>query len=152
MFCLSKGLGAPVGSMLAGTREAIGRGRLLRKRLGGGMRQAGVLAAAGLVALETMTARLADDHANARLLAEGLGRIPGIRVDRSTVQTNIVIFDVSGTGMPAGEISRRLREQGVLINAVNAALMRAVTHYDVSRGDCERALETLAAVAASGRV
>ena len=152
MFCLSKGLGAPVGSMLAGTREAIGRGRLLRKRLGGGMRQAGVLAAAGLVALETMTARLAEDHANARLLAEGLGRIPGIRVDLSTVQTNIVIFDVSGTGMPAGEISRLLREQGVLINAVNAALMRAVTHYDVSRGDCEGALETLAAVAASARV
>lgn len=151
MFCLSKGLGAPVGSMLAGTREAIDRGRLYRKRLGGGMRQAGVLAAAGLVALGQMTTRLAGDHANARLLAEGLALIPGIRVDMRTVETNIVIFDVSGTGIPAAEISRRLREQGVLINPVNAGLMRAVTHYDVSRGDCERAVQALAAAAAPAR-
>lgn len=148
MFCLSKGLGAPAGSLLAGTREAIERGRLYRKRLGGGMRQAGVLAAAGLIALEEMPTRLAEDHANARLLAEGCSRIPGIRVDPAAVATNIVILDVSGSGLEAREISRRLKERGVLINPVNAALMRAVTHYDVDRAACQRALEALAEVMA----
>ncbi len=146
MFCLSKGLGAPVGSLLAGTREAMERGRLYRKRLGGGMRQAGVLAAAGLIALEEMPARLAEDHANARLLAEGCARISGIRVGPAA--TNIVMLDVSGSGMEAREISRRLKERGVLINPVNAVLLRAVTHYGVDRAACQRALETLAEVMA----
>jgi threonine aldolase len=146
MFCLSKGLGAPVGSMLVGSAEAIGRGRLYRKRLGGGMRQAGVLAAAGLIALEQMPARLCEDHENARLLAEGLQRIPGIAVPHS-VQTNIVIFDVGATGIPTAEFSARLKARGVLMNGVTGTLMRLVTHYDVSRAACERALEIVAETA-----
>src|SRR5215469_14740139 len=113
MFCLSKALGAPVGSLLAGPAEAIARGRLYRKRLGGGMRQAGVLAAAGLVALEETPPRLINDHANAKLLAEGLARIPGITLKPADVMTNIVICDVSGTRLASAEISARLRERGV---------------------------------------
>ena len=140
MFCLSKGLGAPVGSMLVGTSDDMARARLYRKRLGGGMRQAGVLAAAGWIALEQMPARLAQDHANARRMAEGLANIPGIQIDPSKVQTNIVIFDVSGTGRTSAEISARLKERGVLINGVNPRCMRLVTHMDVAAADCERAL------------
>ncbi len=140
MFCLSKGLCAPVGSLLVGTREAIDRGRRLRKRLGGGMRQVGVLAAAGLIALEEMPKRLHEDHANARFLAEGFKRIPGIDVDLTTVETNIVVFDVSGTGIAAADISARLKARSVLINAVNPRQMRAVTHHDVDRASCETAL------------
>jgi threonine aldolase len=147
MFCLSKGLGAPVGSMLAGTAEAMAQARLYRKRLGGGMRQAGVLAAAGLIALEQTPRHLAEDHRNARAMAQALARIPGIRVP-GRVETNIVIFDVSGTGLPAPEVSAQLKKRGVLINAVNAGWMRLVTHYDVNRGDCDRALAALSAVAA----
>jgi len=146
MFCLSKGLGAPAGSMLVGTREAIDRGRRLRKRLGGGMRQVGVLAAAGLIALDEMPQRLGEDHANARLLAEGFKQIPGIDVDLATVETNIVIFDVSGTGIAAPEISARLKARGVLINAVNPRLMRAVTHFDAGRAACETALRVMGEV------
>lgn len=142
MFCLSKGLSAPVGSMLAGAAEDIARGRLYRKRLGGGMRQAGVLAAAGLIALEEMPARLGEDHANARFLADGLARLPGVRVIHE-VQTNIVIFDVGGTGIGVNEFSARLKARGVLINGVSGTLMRLVTHNDVSRSDCEAALEAL---------
>jgi threonine aldolase len=144
MFCVSKALGAPVGSLLAGSAEAIARGRLYRKRLGGGMRQAGVLAAAALVALEETPKRLADDHANAKFLAEGLARIPGIAVDLDKVVTNIVIFDVSGTGLASAEISSRLKQRGVLMNGINEQLMRAVTHYDVDRAGCEQALEAIA--------
>ena len=143
MFCLSKALGAPVGSMLAGPADSIARGRLYRKRLGGGMRQAGVLAAAGLVALDRTPPRLCDDHANARYLAEGLARIPGIQVDPAAVATNIVVFDVSATGVAGAEISARLKDQGVRINAINPLKMRAVTHYDVTREECAEALETL---------
>lgn len=145
MFCLSKGLGAPVGSLLAGPADAVARGRLYRKRLGGGMRQAGVLAAAGLVALEETPKRLADDHCNAKFLAESLCRIRGIQVDPSKVITNILIFNVAGTGLTAAEISLRLKQRGVLINGINEREMRAVTHYDVDRGACEQALEALAA-------
>ena len=144
MFCLSKALGAPVGSMLAGPAESIAKARLLRKRLGGGMRQAGVLAAAGLIALEETPKRLPEDHANARFLAEGLARIPGIQAWPHKVVTNIVIFDVSGTGHASAEISARLKTRGVLINPVNERLMRAVTHYDVDRAACARALEAFA--------
>jgi threonine aldolase len=143
MFCLSKGLGAPVGSMLVGTKDAMSRGRLYRKRLGGGMRQSGVLAAAGLIALEEMPKRLHEDHQNARFMAETLANFPGIQIDLSTVQTNILIFDVSGTGQASAELSRRFRESGVLINGVNAAKMRIVTHCDVTRADCERALQVI---------
>ncbi len=146
MFCLSKGLGAPVGSMVAGTAEAMARGRLYRKRLGGGMRQAGVLAAAGLIALEQMPARLAEDHENARFLAEELARIPGIRITHR-VETNIVIFDISATGQSSAEISAALKVRGILINGVNPVLMRAVTHYDVDRAACERAIEAIGQVA-----
>ncbi|HXG66118.1 MAG TPA: low-specificity L-threonine aldolase [Blastocatellia bacterium] len=140
MFCLSKGLGAPVGSLIVGSGEFIEEAKLVRKMLGGGMRQAGVLAAAGLVALEKMTARLEEDHANASLLARGLAQIPGVKIDPEKAQTNIVIFDISGTGLSTGEFSRRLKERGVLANGINDREMRMVTHNDVSRQDCERAL------------
>jgi threonine aldolase len=148
MFCLSKALGAPVGSMLAGTAEDIARGRLYRKRLGGGMRQAGVLAAAGLIALEQSPRHLIEDHRNARLMAQGLARIPGIQIDPAKVQTNIVIFDVSATGLSGAEVSTRLKQQGVLINPIGATTMRLVTHYDVDREGCEIALAALAEVTA----
>ncbi len=140
MFCLSKGLGAPVGSMLVGKAEAMDRGRLYRKRLGGGMRQAGVLAAAGLIALEKMPARLPEDHANARFLAEGLARIEGLRIDPAKVQTNILFFDVSSTGLDSSRFSKGLKDRGVLANPVGPDSIRMVTHYDVSRSQCETAL------------
>ena len=107
MFCLSKGLGAPVGSMLAGSREFIDRAVPVRRMLGGGMRQVGVLAAAGLVALEKMTTRLEEDHANAQFLARGIAGIGGVKIDPERVQTNIVVFDVSGTGQTTGGHSPR---------------------------------------------
>jgi len=144
MFCLSKGLGAPAGSILAGPADLIARGRLYRKRLGGGMRQAGVLAAACLVALEKMPRRLFDDHCNAKFLAEGLSRIPGITVDPARVQTNIVVFDISGTGLAPAVISARLKERGVLLNGINERQMRAVTHYDSGREACAQALAAMA--------
>jgi threonine aldolase len=146
MFCLSKGLGAPVGSLLVGSKELIGRARSVRKALGGGMRQAGILAAAGLIALEQGPARLHEDHANARLLAEGVADIPGIEVDLATVQTNIVIFDVSGTGKTSTEITAALKEQGVLVGTVNPQLIRFVTHLNVSEAQCERALSGLRSI------
>jgi threonine aldolase len=143
MFCLSKGLGAPAGSMLAGPAHLIAKGRLYRKRLGGGMRQVGVLAAAGLIALEEMSARLCEDHANAKFLAEGLARIGGVLIDPRRVATNIVVFDVAETGVAPREISARLKQRGVLINAINDRQMRAVTHYDVDRALCAQALDAL---------
>jgi threonine aldolase len=148
MFCLSKGLGAPAGSMLCGPAELIAKGRLYRKRLGGGMRQVGVLAAAGLIALEQMPQRLGDDHANAKFLSEGLARIPGIQIAPEKTATNIVVFDVSGTGLAPVEISARLKRRGVLMNGINERQMRAVTHYDVDRAACSQALETLMETAA----
>lgn len=144
MFCLSKALGAPVGSILAGPRKLIDEARLLRKRLGGGMRQAGVLAAPALIALEESPKGLAADHANARAIAEGLAEIPGISV--YPVETNIVIFDVSGTGRKSKEISGALKERGVLMNGVNDRLMRAVTHYDVTAAECAEAVAGLRAL------
>ncbi len=143
MFCLSKGLGAPVGSMLLGTSAFIREARAWRKLLGGGMRQAGVLAAAGVVALEETPPRLAEDHANARRLAEGAAELPGVSVDPETVQTNIVIFDVTGTGLAPDEICARLRTRhGVLASGFGPSI-RMVTHYDVSRADIESALDAL---------
>ena len=148
MFCLSKGLGAPVGSMLVGTAEAIDRGRGYRKRLGGGMRQAGVLAAAGLIALEEMPHRLGEDHANARFLAAELAKLPGIQIDPARVQTNIVIFDVTGTGLATTELTGALKPRGVLMNGINPRQMRAVTHFDVSRQQCASAAAAIAEILA----
>jgi threonine aldolase len=148
MFCLSKGLGAPVGSLVVGDAETIAHGRLYRKRLGGGMRQAGILAAAGLIALEESPARLEEDHQNARYLAERLAKIPKIRIDPAPVQTNIVIFQVSDLEVSAAELSRELKSRGVLANGINATHMRMVTHMDVGREECERAADILAELAA----
>jgi threonine aldolase len=139
MTCLSKGLGAPVGSLLAGRRDAIEDARRYRKHLGGGMRQAGVLAAAGLVALEETPKRLAEDHANARMLAQRLANLRGVTIDPSKVCTNIVIFEVE---RPA-ELCANLKENGVLASAIGGRRVRLVTHYDVSRADCERAAQLL---------
>jgi len=146
MFCLSKGLGAPVGSLLLGSRDFIAAARAARKALGGGMRQAGVLAAAGLIALEEGPKRLHEDHANAKFLAEGLARIAGIEIDVSSVETNIAIFDVTGTGKEAGAVVTALKERGVLCGAVNPQLIRFVTHLNVSRAQCEGALRAVLAV------
>ncbi|HEV2287554.1 MAG TPA: low-specificity L-threonine aldolase [Candidatus Acidoferrales bacterium] len=146
MFCLSKGLGAPVGSMLVGSKEFIEKAHVNRKMLGGGMRQAGVLAAAGLVALEESPKNLHRDHENARRLAEGLARIAGIAVDPKKVVTNILIFDVGGTGRTGAEICRELGKRNVLCAATDKYLVRMVTHYDVDRAGMDRAIEILSEV------
>jgi len=138
-FCLSKGLAAPVGSLVCGTRDFVARGRRLRKMVGGGMRQVGVLAAAGLVALETMVERLAEDHAHARRLAEGVARLPGCRVDLTKVQTNIVIFRVEREGGVAELVTGCLARK-VKIHQIGPAAIRCVTHKDVDRADIDRAL------------
>jgi threonine aldolase len=143
MFCLSKGLGAPVGSMLVGSKEFIEEARIVRKMLGGSMRQAGVLAAAGLIALQENPQRLHIDHANAKFLAQELAQIPGIKIDADKVVSNILFFDVFGTGMTGYEISKLLAAQNVLANATNARCIRMVTHLDVDRAGCERALTVL---------
>jgi len=142
MFCLSKGLGAPVGSMLTGSAELMDQARLYRKALGGGMRQAGVLAAAGLMALEQGPKRLHDDHANARLLAEALSNIDGVDIDLDSVETNIVIFKLKdGRSIP--DLAARMKARGILMSTVGRDLIRLVTHLDVSRGDCITAAEAL---------
>jgi threonine aldolase len=139
MFCLSKGLGAPVGSMLVGSRKAIAQARIHRKALGGGMRQAGILAAAGLIALHEMPKRLAEDHANARLLAEAVaGQAKVAEIDLGAVQTNIVIFKLKNDGDAAG-FTAALKEKGVLVSAIGPHAVRFVTHYDVDREACARA-------------
>ncbi len=143
MFCLSKGLGAPVGSMLVGTAESIARGRVFRKTLGGGMRQAGVLAAAGLIALEDMRERLAEDHANARLIADGLAGLPGVTIDSTKIVTNIVIFQIVG---PVEEFVEAAKTRGVLLSGVGGQRVRAVTHFDVSRHACEEAVAVLKSI------
>ena len=151
MFCLSKGLGAPVGSMLVGRAEAIDRARGYRKRLGGGMRQAGVLAAAGLIALEEMPHRLGEDHANARFLAGELAKLAGIQIDPARVQTNIVIFDVTGTGLATTALTLALKTRGLLMNGINPRQMRAVTHFDVSREQCATAIAAISEALAAKR-
>lgn len=148
MFCLSKALGAPVGSLLVGTEQAMAQGRLYRKRLGGGMRQAGILAAAGLLALEDSPKNLPVDHENACFLAQRLAALPGIRLDASAVKTNIVIFDISDWGVPAKIVSQHLKERGILANGINATHLRMVTHSDVDRNDCEVAASTMEELAA----
>jgi threonine aldolase len=146
MFCFSKSLGAPVGSMLVGSRDFIEEARIARKMLGGGMRQVGVLAAAALVALHETPNVLHIDHANARFLAEGLAELPGVKIDPAKVVTNILFLNVAGTGLTSFELSRRLAGQGVLANGVTSDSMRMVTHYDVDHEDCSRALQVLRAL------
>jgi len=148
MFCLSKGLGAPVGSMLVGSREFIEKAHHFRKVFGGGMRQVGVLAAAGLVALEETPKVLHHDHENARYLAEGLAAIKGVRIDPAKVVTNIVVFDVEGTGRTAVELVGALKNRGVLSNPFGPYTIRLVTHYDVDRAGIERALNVMREVCA----
>jgi threonine aldolase len=142
MVTLSKGLCAPVGSLLLASRERIQEARRVRKQLGGGMRQAGILAAAGLVALEAMIPRLAEDHAHARLLGEALGARPGVRV--APVRTNIVVATLEGRTAP--DVVAALSARGVAATAMDVVTLRLVTHRDVSRADCEQAAGALAAV------
>jgi threonine aldolase len=148
-FCLSKGLGAPVGSVICGSADVIVRARRVRKMLGGGMRQAGVIAAAGIVALERMVDRLAEDHANARALATGLAGLPGIRIDATSVQTNIVIVHVERSGglAAAVEATKDLiagcAARKVKVHGIGPASVRCVTHKDVDADDITRALEAI---------
>jgi threonine aldolase len=141
--CFSKGLGAPVGSVIAGPAEAVERARRYRKMLGGGMRQVGMLCAAALHALEHHRARLVDDHANARRLAGGLAHLPGVRIDPTTVETNIVIFELER--LPAADLADRVAAAGVRIAAIAPRRLRAVTHLDVDAAGIDRALAAIAA-------
>jgi threonine aldolase len=142
-FCLSKGLGAPVGSVVCGSADFVTRARRWRKLLGGGMRQAGVLAAAGLVALERMVDRLAEDHANARALADGLTPLPGLAIDRASVQTNIVILRVTGAAsiQRTAELVRACAERKVKVHGISPTSIRCVTHKDVDADDVARAVD-----------
>jgi threonine aldolase len=142
-FCLSKGLGAPVGSMIVGSREFIERCRSIRKMLGGGMRQAGVLAAAGLVALEKGPKRLQEDHDHARFLARRLAEVPGIGLDPAKVQTNIVIFDLKKARRSSADFLKALANRGVLAVPVDNERVRMVTHLDVDREDIEKASDVV---------
>jgi threonine aldolase len=148
MFCLSKGLGAPVGSMVLGTKAFIEKARVYRKMFGGGMRQAGVIAAAGLIALEKSPARLHLDQANAKRLAEGISAIPGLTIDPKKVRSNIVIFDCSKTGKTAVELCDALHPHGVWAQDTARYSVRFVTHCDVDRAGIERALAVLQDVVA----
>jgi threonine aldolase len=145
MFTLSKGLGSPAGSILLGSREFIEEARIWRKRFGGGMRQIGILAAAGLIALEEGPKRLHEDHANAKALAEGLSRISGISVDLARVVTNIVIFDIAAAGMTSSEIVDGLKSKGVLAIGFGN-LIRMVTHLDVTSDDISHTLTAMSSV------
>ena len=140
MFCLSKGLGAPVGSLLTGSNAFIAEARLARKALGGAMRQAGILAAAGLVALEQSPVNIPAVHADAKFLAHSLAGIHGIELDPSTVETNIIFFGIAATGLTNQEFLAHLREAGVLALALGPGRIRIVTHQDLDRADCERAV------------
>jgi threonine aldolase len=146
MFCLSKGLACPIGSVICASGEFIAKARRNRRMVGGGMRQVGVIAAAGIVALDEMVDRLSDDHANARLLAEGLAGIAGIKVETELVQTNMVF--VGTVGLDGGELVARLRDRGVLSTGTPGRI-RMVTHYGIEREDIEYALEAVREVAAS---
>jgi threonine aldolase len=152
MFCLSKGLSAPVGSMLVGSHSFIERARSVRKLLGGGMRQAGVLAAAGLIALEKMPARLAEDHQNARLLAELLQKVASLDVEPEKVRSNILMVGIARTGLDSGALTDRLKDAGVLVSALDATRLRLVTHNDVSREEILQAAEVMARCVGAGRV
>ncbi len=142
-FCLSKGLSAPFGSVLVGSKEFIAEARRNRKMVGGGMRQAGVIAAAGIVGLETMVERLAEDHSNARYLAENLADLPGIVLDPETVKTNMVFFELEPNGLDAPELAERVEREGVRIQVRGQYLLRAATHYGIDRADVERAVDAI---------
>ena len=144
MFCLSKGLCAPVGSMVVGSKDAIAEARVYRKALGGGMRQAGILAAAGLIALEKMPLRLHEDHANARMLAETLAGLPEVEIDPATSETNIVIFSLRTR--TAAEVTAAFKSHGVLMSSVGPKSVRLVTHHDADAAACKRAAEVLKTV------
>jgi threonine aldolase len=146
-FCLSKGLAAPTGSLVVGKRDFIDRARKVRKMVGGGMRQAGVLAAAGLISLTEMTQRLDDDHYNARQLAQRLSLVNGFHVDMNTVQTNIVRVELDDTTHDAATWVAMLKKEGVLINAMGARILRFVTHNDVDRSDVDTALTIISKIA-----
>ena len=148
-FCLSKGLACPVGTMLCGPRPFVERARRMRKVLGGGMRQAGIIAAAGIVALTSMVDRLAEDHENARALADGLGRVADLRVHPARRRTNMVFFEVEGGAERASRFGAALGERGVLVGARSPVEFRAVTHYGVSGADIERAVVAAAQAAAT---
>lgn len=139
---LSKGLGAPVGGILAGSYDDMERARRLKHLYGGAMRQAGIIAAAGVYAFEHNIERLAEDHENAKLLANGLAEIPGIQIDPDDIETNIVFFDVSETGRKAEEINDAITAKGVRMGGRGNAI-RAVTHIDISRSDIDQTLETM---------
>jgi threonine aldolase len=141
MFCLSKGLSAPIGSLVVGSREVVDRARRYRKMLGGGMRQAGIIAAPGIIAIEKMIDRLKDDHENAKVLARGLSKIEGISLDLDWVQTNIVIYDISALRITASEWASRMRDLGVKVGAQEAGRVRMVTHRGIEKEDIEYALE-----------
>jgi threonine aldolase len=142
-FCLSKGLSAPVGSMLAGSKALIDRARRVRKMLGGGMRQAGVIAAAGMVALDEMVERLSEDHANARVLAKGLAGIEGIAIDPECVHSDIVVFELVAPDVDVPQFLSRLSAAGVRMSGFGGRRVRAVTHYGITTEHCERALEAV---------
>lgn len=150
MFCLSKGLAAPVGSMLVGSRAFIDRARRARKLLGGGMRQAGILAAAGLVSIRSMVDRLAEDHKNAKTLARGLNEIPGLRVDLATVQTNMIMFDIDDPRWDEEGLAGAMTRFGVVCNANGPRRIRLVTHKDVTAADVGEALDRIARVVKAG--
>jgi threonine aldolase len=143
---LSKGLGCPVGSVLAGSKALIVAAVTARRRFGGAMRQSGILAAAGLYALDHNVARLAEDHANARAIAERIAQLPGIHLDLPTVQSNIVIWETAPDAPDAATIVAKAREKGVLISALGARTVRVVTHMDVSVAQCRAAAEVLAEI------
>jgi threonine aldolase len=139
-FCLSKGLSCPVGSVVCGSHEFVRRARKYRKMVGGGTRQAGIIAAAGVVALEEMVDRLAEDHENTRILAEGLAALPGLEVDLATVQTNILIFRVRPESMSADDFSAALAAEGVRCGSIGDNKIRMVTHYGISADDVREAV------------
>lgn len=149
-FCLSKGLGCPVGSLICGSREFIARAHRTRKVLGGGMRQAGIIAAAGIVALTSMVDRLAEDHQNARALAQGFGLVAGINVRPVANRTNMVVFDIDGDAEASRRFASAMKQRGVLISPRDPTSFRAVTHYGISRADIDRAVA--AAAQAAGEV
>jgi threonine aldolase len=141
-LCLSKGLAAPVGSMICGSAAFVDRARRMRKILGGGMRQAGVIAAPGIVALTAMVDRLAEDHRHARILAEGVARLPGVTLDLATVQTNIVVFKMPGAA-EAEALQAAAAGAGLLLSDFGGGRLRMVTHYGISEEDCVKAVEII---------
>lgn len=143
MFCFSKGLGAPVGSIIVGSKFFIERAHRFRKMLGGGMRQVGILAAAALYALEHNVSQLAQDHENARLLANELAKVKGFQIDPEQIETNIVVFDISKSGYTMIQVMEQLKQRGVLMIPFGATLVRAVTHLDISREDMLRAIQII---------